>query len=67
MSVAKVIEVVGNSAKGWEDAAKVAVAEAAKTVRNIRGVEIVGMTGIVEEGKIVEYRASVKIAFGVER
>lgn len=67
MSVAKVIEVVGSSPKGWEEAARVAVAEAAKTVRNIRGVEVVGMTGVVKDEKIVEYRSTVKIAFGVER
>ena len=67
MSVAKVIEIVGSSSKSWEEAVKEAVSQAAKTIRNIRGVEVVGMTGIVEEGKIVEYRATVKIAFGVER
>jgi flavin-binding protein dodecin len=67
VSVAKIIEVVGSSPKGWEDAARVAVAEAGKTVRNIRGVEVVGMTGVVKGGKVAEYRSTVKVAFGVER
>lgn len=67
MKVAKVIELVGSSSKGWEEAAKSAIGEAAKTVRNIRGVEMVGMTGVVENAKITEYRATVKVAFGVER
>lgn len=67
MKVAKVIELVGSSSKGWEEAAKLAVVGAAKTVRNLRGVEVVGMTGVVEGGEITEYRATVKVAFGVER
>jgi flavin-binding protein dodecin len=67
VSVAKVIEVVGNSPKAWEDATRVAVAEAGKTVRNIRGVEVVGMTGVVKDGKIAKYRSTVKVAFEVER
>lgn len=67
MSVAKIIEVVGCSPHGWEEAAKEAVREAAKTIRGIRGVEIVGATGVVKNGEIVEYRATVKISFGVER
>lgn len=67
MKVAKIIELVGSSSKGWEEAARSAVAEAVKTVRNIRGVEVVGMTAVVEDTEIREYRATVKVAFGVER
>ena len=67
MPVAKVIELVGTSSQGWEEAAQSAVVEAAKTVRNVRGVEVTGVTGVVEGDKIVEYRATVKVAFGVER
>ena len=42
MSVAKIVELVGSSDKGWEDAARVAVNEALKTLRGIRGIEVVG-------------------------
>jgi flavin-binding protein dodecin len=42
------------------------VAKAAKAVRNIVGVELVGQTAVVEGGRITEYRADVKIAFVVE-
>lgn len=67
MTVVKIIELVGTSEKSWEDAVKQAVKEAAKTVRNIVGVHVVGFTAKVKDGEIAEYRANVKIAFVVER
>lgn len=66
MAVVKIIELVGSSTKSWEDAAKNALAEAAKTVRNIEGIHIKRCNAKVENNKIVEYRAVVKIAFLVE-
>ena len=66
MGVIKVIELVGNSTKSWEDAANNAVKTAAKTLRGLVGADIEGMTAVVEHGKIVEYRATVKIAFKIE-
>jgi dodecin len=64
-SVAKIIELVGRSKVGWEDAAKNAVSEASKTVTNITGVEIINCTGMVTDGKIIDYKANVKVAFGL--
>lgn len=66
MSVVKIIELVGSSDKSWQDAVDNAVKRAAKTVRNIRGVDVLGWTGKVNGDKIVEYRADVKISFMVE-
>lgn len=68
MSVAKIVEIVGSSEKGWEDAAQVAVNEAMKTLRGIRGVEVVDQTAKVDSktGKITKYRTCVKMSFGVE-
>jgi dodecin len=68
MSVAKIIEIIGSSEKGWEDAAQKAVDEARKTIRGIHGLEIVDMTASVdkETGKIKKFKSSVKIAFSVE-
>ena len=66
MSVVKIVELVGSSDKGWQDAVEKAVGRAAKTVRNIRGVDVLGWTGKVEGGRIVENRADVKISFVVE-
>ena len=66
--VAKIIEIIGSSDKGWEDAAQVAIDEAKKTIRGITGLEITDMTAKVDPNtnKITQYRAAVKIAFGVE-
>ena len=66
-SVVKVIELIGSSSKGWDDAAANAVKEAAKTLRNIKGIELKRCSAKVEQDKIVEYRAVVKVAFDVER
>jgi len=65
VAVVKVIELVGSSTISWEDAAKNAVAEATKTIRNITGVDVVGQTAVVEDGVIKEFRANIKIAFMV--
>ena len=67
MTVVKIIEVIGSSPDGWIEAVENAVKEAAKTVRNIKGVDVKGCTAKVEDNKIVEYRTDVKIAFIVER
>ena len=64
-NVAKVIELVGKSEKSWEDAAANAVKAAARTLHDITGVEVIAMTAKVKNGKIVEYKTTVKIAFAV--
>ena len=63
MSMLKVIEVLAESDKGWEDAAQVAVANASKTVRNIRSIYIKNAEATVENGKINTYRINAKISF----
>ncbi|NLM46588.1 MAG: dodecin domain-containing protein [Firmicutes bacterium] len=65
MTVVKVVELVGESKIGWEDAVKNAVADAAKTIDNITGVHVENLTANVQDGDIVEYKANVKVAFGV--
>ena len=66
--VAKVVELIGASDKGWEDGAQAAVDEARKTIHGITGIEVTDMTGKIDPntGKITEYHTTVKIAFGVE-
>ncbi|MGI6574479.1 MAG: dodecin family protein [bacterium] len=66
MTVVKVIEVVGESPRSWQDAVEVAVREASATIRGITGVEVYNLTANVENGRIVEYKADVKVAFPVE-
>jgi dodecin len=65
MAVVKVIEILAQSDKSWEDAAKVALAEAAKSVRGIKSIYIKDMQAIVDNDKIVEYRVNAKISFTV--
>ncbi len=66
--VAKIVELIGSSDKGWEEAALVALDEAKKTIHGITGIEVTDMTAKVDQntGKITQYRAAVKISFGVE-
>ncbi len=65
MSVAKVIELVGESNVGWEDAVRNAIKDASKTVDNISGVEVYNLTANVRDGQIMDYKANVKLAFGL--
>jgi flavin-binding protein dodecin len=67
MTIVKIIELVGSSTEGWKEAAENALMEAAKTVRNIVGMDVVGCTAKVEKNKIASYKASVKIAFIADR
>ena len=66
--VAKIVEIIGSSDKGWEEAAQVALDEAKKTIHGITGLEVTDMTAKVDpsSGMISQYRAAVKISFGVE-
>ncbi len=66
MAVLKVIEVLANSTKSWEDAAQNAVTEASKTLRGIESVYIKEMTAKVDANLITEYRVNVKITFLVD-
>lgn len=66
MAVAKIIELVASSDKSWEDAVRQGVEEASRTVRGIRGVDVQDWTARVADGRIVEYKANLKIAFAVE-
>jgi flavin-binding protein dodecin len=52
--IAKIIEIVGSSDRGWENAAQVAIEEARKTIHGIHGIEVMDMTATVDEstGKI---------------
>lgn len=65
--VAKIIEIVGSSDKSWEDAAQVAVDEARKTILGIHGIEVKDMTATVDTntGRISQFRAGIKVSFGI--
>jgi flavin-binding protein dodecin len=63
MTMLKVIEILAQSDKSWEDAAQQAVKEASKTVRNIKSIYIHDMEATVDKGKIANYRINGRISF----
>lgn len=65
-SVYKVITLVGTSTKSWEDAAKEAVETAAKTLRDLRIAEVEELDMQLEGGKVVNYRAKLRVSFKYE-
>jgi len=65
--IVKVIEIIAQSDKSWDDAAQNAVREAGKTVKNIKSIWVDNLSGECDNDRIVRYRANVKISFLVER
>ena len=66
MAVLKVIEVLSNSGKSWEDATKKAVIEASKTVKNIKSVYVQDQSAVVKDGEVSEFRVNLKLTFEVK-
>lgn len=65
-SVYKVIELVGTSPESWDKAAAAAVERAAQSLRDLRIAEVVELDMQLEEGKVMAYRAKVKVSFKYE-
>jgi len=65
-SVYKVIELVGTSSESWEDAAKYAVQKAGANLRELRIAQVSDLDMKMEGGKVVAYRAKVKVSFKYE-
>ena len=65
-TLVKVIEVLAQSEKSWDDAARVALAEASKSVRGIKSIYVKDMQAVVENDRIVQYRITAKISFLLE-
>lgn len=63
MSVYKLIELVGTSELSWEDAAKKAVETASSSLRDLRIAEVTDLDLQIDDGKVVAYRAKVKVSF----
>ncbi|MDT8394031.1 MAG: dodecin family protein [Bacteroidales bacterium] len=63
----KVIEVIAASDRGFTEATQNAVAEAAKTVKNIKSIYIKEMNANVENQKITTYAVNAKISFEIEK
>ena len=66
MAVLKVIEVLANSNKSWEDATRSAVKHASKTVKNIKSVYVQDQSAIVKGDDVTEFRVNLKVTFEVK-
>ncbi len=64
--VVKVIELMSESPKSWEDAAQSAIREASQTLRNIRSLYVKELTASVENGRITSYRLNSKVTLELE-
>lgn len=62
----KVIEIIGISNESFEDAIDQAVDKAAATIKGITGVEVQNLSARVHDGKVVQYKADLKLAFAVK-
>ena len=67
MAVIKTIDLVGVSSESWRDAAHQALAEAAKTIRGIEGMDVLETSATVRDNAITEYLTHVQIRFRLER
>ena len=66
MAIVKVLEIISESEKGWEEAAKEGIANTARTVRNIQSAYVKEMQAKVEGDRITKYRVNLQISFLVE-
>jgi len=66
MSVMKVIEVMADSNKSWEEAAKNAVSHASKSVKYIKSAFVQSQSMVVKDGDVTDFRVNVKITFEVK-
>lgn len=66
MAVLKVIEVMANSDKSWEDATRKAVTHASKSVKHIKSAFVQSQSVVVNNGEVEDFRVNVKITFEVK-
>ncbi len=66
MSILKVVEILADSKKSWEDATASAVKKASKSINNIKSAYVQSQSVVVDSGKVSAYRVNVKITFEVK-
>ena len=66
MAILKVIEVMADSSKSWEDATENAVKHASKSVNHIKSAFVQSQSVVVKDGDVTDYRVNVKITFEVK-
>lgn len=65
MAIIKVLEILANSPKSWADATATAIKDVSKSVKNVRSANVQNQSVVVKNGKIKEYRVSLKVTFEV--
>jgi len=63
MSVAKVTEIISSSTKSFDDAVSKGISRADKTLKNVKGAWVKEQKVMVDDGKITEYRVTMKVSF----
>ncbi|MCE7872516.1 dodecin domain-containing protein [bacterium CPR1] len=66
MSVYKMLEIVGTSKEGYEQAIREAIEKAARTVRNMSWFEVIEQRGTVVDGKVGEYQVKLNVGFRID-
>ncbi|GAA4276962.1 dodecin family protein [Aquimarina mytili] len=66
MAIVKTIEIIASSEKGWDDAAKSGIKQAAKTVKGIKSAWVSDQKVIVKDNEVAEYRVNLKVSFEVK-
>ncbi len=66
MAVIKVIEIMSNSTKSWEDATKTAIIKASESISNIKSAYVQSQSVVVNKGKVKEFRVNLKVSFAVK-
>lgn len=66
MSVLKVVEILSNSDKSWEDATRNGVKHASKTIKNIKSVYVKDQSVTVKDNELAQFRVNLKITFEVQ-
>ena len=63
MAVARVTEIIAGSPKGFDDAVRIGIERANKTLQNVTGAWVRDQKLVIENGQIVEYRVNMKVTF----
>lgn len=66
MSVVKVIEILSDSEKSWEDATKKGVKKASESVKGIKSVWVKDMSAVCKDGDVTAFRVNLKVSFEVK-
>jgi dodecin len=66
MAVARVTEMISASTQSFQDAIEAGIARADKTLRNVRGAWVKSQKVMIADGKIIEYRVTLKVTFILE-